>query len=93
MLAINQQQDFTVDLWQPVYGASYGGSKLFAFEGLVGQIMPVGKLAGHSIGLIHVIDFVNRFVELPPKVATMHPGFIDNYLKQPSAKPSPIFKL
>ena len=66
---------------------------MFAFKGLVGQIMSVSKLAWHGVILIHVIDFVNRFVELPPKVATMYSGFIDYNLKQQRAEPSPVFKL
>ena len=93
MLAINQQQDFTVDLWQLVYGASYGGFEFFPFQGLVGQIMPVGKLARYGVTLIVVADFVNGIVELPPKVTSMHSSFIDDNLKQPRAKTSPVFKL
>ncbi len=93
MVAVDEEQNLTIHFRQVSHCAADGIPKLFAFESLVGEIVPISKLSWHRIGLIVAVNFVDRFVELSPKVTTMHPCFIHDNLKQPRTKSTSIFEL
>jgi hypothetical protein len=59
MLAINKYQDLTIDIRQLRDRRAHGIAKLLALQGIVGQIVSVGKLPSDYITVMIVVDLVD----------------------------------